>query len=95
MGHQLERQIAHGEETAAGDYIALDACEPYLDLVKPRRVGGSEMESDTRVLLEESCDLFLLWAERRGPGTGQIGSIRSNAFFSSTQKTPACCGGSR
>ena len=60
VAHQLARQILHGEEDAAGDHIALDACKPYFDLVKPRGVGGGEMELDTGVLLQEGCDLFRL-----------------------------------
>ncbi len=58
IAHQLARKIAHGDEDAAGDHIAFDACEPYLDPVKPGRVSRGEMEPYAGVLLQQGCDLF-------------------------------------
>jgi hypothetical protein len=50
--HQLAGKIGDGGEDAAGDYVALDLREPYLDLVQPRRIRWGEVKPDLRVLQE-------------------------------------------
>ena len=42
--HDLALQIRDRREDAARDDVALDLGETELDLIQPRRVGGSEVQ---------------------------------------------------
>ena len=50
---QLSSQIGDRRKDAIGDDFALDLAKPQLDLVEPAGVGGSEVEPDTGILLQE------------------------------------------
>ena len=52
----LSREILHGGENAPCQEVALNAPEPELDLVEPRRVSRGEVEMHLRVRLEEGGD---------------------------------------
>ena len=54
--HEFSSQVFDGGEDASGDDVALDLGEPDLDLIEPRRVGGSEVKLDIRVIGEELLD---------------------------------------
>ena len=49
----LTREVFHRREDATCQQVALNASEPELDLVEPRRVGRREVEVHVRVSLEE------------------------------------------
>ena len=46
-------EVGDGSEDSAGDHLTLDACEPNLELIEPRRVRGSEVEVDVRMFGEK------------------------------------------
>jgi len=50
---QLAGQIRGRGENAPRNDISFDLGEPEFDLVKPRRVGGREVEMNPRILLEK------------------------------------------
>lgn len=56
VAHQFSIEVLHGREDAAADHIALDAREPVLHLIQPRRVGGCEMDAHAGVCGQEIGD---------------------------------------
>ena len=53
VAHELAGEVGNGGEDATSNDVPLDLRKPYLDLIEPRRVGGSEVKVDSRVLSEE------------------------------------------
>jgi len=60
--HQFALQILHRSEDAARDNIALDAREPVLHLIEPRRVGWREVQAHVAMCIEEVGDPLRLVA---------------------------------
>lgn len=56
VAHELLVQVLERGENAAADDVALDAREPVLDLVEPRRVGGRVVNPHVRVFGQEGLD---------------------------------------
>ncbi len=55
LDERLDRLVkhVHGAERAAPDHLPGDDTVPDLDLIHPRRAGGSEVEDDSPPLLGE------------------------------------------
>ena len=53
VAHELSLEIGHPGEDATCDAIAFDLAEPHLDLVKPRRIGWGEGQTNAGVLRQE------------------------------------------
>jgi len=51
--HELALEVGGRAEDAAVDEVTLDLAEPKLDLVEPGGVGGSEVQADVGVKLQE------------------------------------------
>ncbi len=56
----LRHQVAHVAERASSDRPPGDDTEPYLDLVKPRGVGGRVVDMEARAGGQPAADLSML-----------------------------------
>ena len=53
VAHELFVEVFGRGEDASCDHVALDACEPVLDLVEPRRVRRRVVDLDAAMLGQE------------------------------------------
>ena len=53
---EFARQIGDGSEDPVRNYLTLDAGEPDLHLIQPRRVGRSEVKMNVRMVSEKPFD---------------------------------------
>lgn len=56
FSHKFSFQVCDGAKDAASDDIDLDFCEPELDLVEPRRIGGSKVQMHVWMIFKELFD---------------------------------------
>ncbi len=56
VAHDLGCEVVDGGEDAACDNIALDFGEPDFDLIEPGGVGGSVVQLQTRMFVEQILD---------------------------------------
>ncbi len=56
VAHEFPREVRHGGEDAARDYISFDFREPQLYLIEPRAVGRRVMQMDPGMILKELPD---------------------------------------
>ena len=49
VSQELSLQIPGGSEDAPRDDVALDFAKPKVDLIQPRRVGGSEAQMNVEI----------------------------------------------